>query len=55
MDYGEILVTPEQVTQLKKLNEINMRYAADKLYGEVVVKWEAGKVVIVRKTENELI
>jgi len=37
---------------MKKLFDLLKQYEENKLYGEVLVKLEAGKVVIIKKTES---
>lgn len=37
---------------MKKLLDLLREFEAEKLYGEVLVKFEAGKVTIIKKTES---
>ena len=37
---------------MHQLIEIMEEFKVNKLYGELVIKFEAGKIVIIRKTEN---
>lgn len=37
---------------MKKLIDLLRKYEAERLYGEVLVKIEGGRVVIIKKTES---
>lgn len=37
---------------MNKLDEILKEYEAKKVFGEVLLKFEAGKVVFIKKTES---
>ena len=37
---------------MHQLIEIMEEFKVNKLYGELVIKFEAGKIVIIRKTES---
>lgn len=40
------------MTDMEKLKVILEGYRDLKLYGEIVIKYEAGKIVVVKKTES---
>lgn len=41
-----------QPSEIDKLNHLISKLEQDKFYGELAIRYESGKVVVIRKTES---